>query len=326
MGADINEIAMRCGVSKATVSRVFTNRARVSNSVRESVLSAARELNYTPKQAAAREVITIVVDNIDRLEDSDNFFSTLLVSLVAEITRSRYTVNISEARYADAIVGSQTRLVVSLLNEPQFTLWQDKMETIEVPIVSVNNNPISWGHVVATDYKAEIVMAIDYLVSQGHRDIFLFQDNASIWAGQERYQGYVEGLSAHGLETMPSLSYYSSEAPMVEQIASMLRHKPQAAIFCGESFPAEVAFALHLLKVRVPDDLSVITYEKLRTSRWLIPPHTTIDQNIPHLVRETLKVIREISESQPSPRLIKRLKSRLVIRDSVKNLNRLLPL
>ena len=43
MATDINTLAEICGVSKSTISRVFTGRAKVSEELRNLVLQAARE-------------------------------------------------------------------------------------------------------------------------------------------------------------------------------------------------------------------------------------------------------------------------------------------
>ena len=60
MASDINQLAKKCGVSKATISRVFTGRARVSEAIRTKVLAAARELNYRPQQVMARDCVAII--------------------------------------------------------------------------------------------------------------------------------------------------------------------------------------------------------------------------------------------------------------------------
>ena len=321
MGADINIIAERCGVSKATVSRVFTNRAKVSDAVRENILRTARELNYTPMRVAAKEVVTIVVDNIDKTEEFDGFHSMLLVALVAEITRSNFLVNIIEAKNADTMVGGYTKVAVSLLNENQFACWKSKMSQIEVPVLSINNNPICGGHVVATDYRAEIAMAVGHLAENGHRRIALLLDNDTVWAGRERLESYREVMAARGLEPMPHYSTYPGERPVLELVATMLREQPTAAIFCGESLAAETAYALNLLNVKVPQELSVISFERRDISRWLTPPHTTIDQNIKSMVDEALKLIREIIAKRPEQPIMRKLQSRLIIRNSVNNIN-----
>ncbi len=51
-GVTLQDVAARCGVSIATVSRVITGRAPVAATTRERVEAAARELGYEPNRAA----------------------------------------------------------------------------------------------------------------------------------------------------------------------------------------------------------------------------------------------------------------------------------
>src|SRR3954468_17661336 len=46
------DVCRLCGVSSATVSRVFSGKARVSDEIRKRVMAAASELSYEPSHAA----------------------------------------------------------------------------------------------------------------------------------------------------------------------------------------------------------------------------------------------------------------------------------
>ena len=49
---NIYDIAEKCGVSIATVSRVLNNNPNVSAATRERILAVINEANYTPSQVA----------------------------------------------------------------------------------------------------------------------------------------------------------------------------------------------------------------------------------------------------------------------------------
>src|SRR5438128_1073695 len=46
------DVCRLCGVSSATVSRVFSGKARVSDKIRQRVMEAAHQLSYEPNHAA----------------------------------------------------------------------------------------------------------------------------------------------------------------------------------------------------------------------------------------------------------------------------------
>ena len=320
MKADINTIARECKVSKATVSRVFTGKASVSAAVKERILRVARELNYAPQQVAAREVIAIIVQSLDETEKVDGFRSILLINLVAEITRSGFLVNIIEFKDIDTMLDSYTKAAIILFNENDIPELNKKTNSMKIPLISIGNK-LDNCHNICSDYYAEIAEAVDHLVKNGHEKISIVLDNAIIKAGQERLQSYNDTMKKHGLVPMPTYKYQIGAQSLLEPIATMMQDNPSAMIICGESIANEAVYALNLLQVKVPADLSVISFEKRDSSRWFFPPHTTIDQDIPKMVAESMELIKNVIEDRPKEKLYKQFPCKLVIRNSVKNIN-----
>ncbi len=319
MRADINTIAKECGVSKATVSRVFTGKASVSEQVKERILRTARELNYTPQQVAAREVIALVVKSLDDTETGDGFRTVLLINLVGEITRAGFLLNIIEARDIDKILDSYTKAAVLLLNEEEMAEYGEKIDKMKIPLIALGNM-IRNCHCISFDNYAEISTAVEYLIENGHRKISIILDNAPIWAGKERWRGYVETMEKHGLLPMPKYNYQLGRQSLMELIATMLQDEPTAMIICGESISNEAAYAMNLLRVKVPMDLSVISFEKRDSSRWFSPPHTSIDQDARNMVAESINLIKELIVAPSREKSCKLLPCNLIIRNSVKNI------
>jgi len=320
MKADINTIARECKVSKATVSRVFTGKASVSSEVKERILRVARELNYAPQQVAAREVIAVIVKSLDETEEADGFRTTLLINLVAEITRSGFLVNIIEAKDADKMLDSYTKAAIILLNDADISEYKEKINKMKMPLIAIGNI-LENCHNICSDYYAEISTAVEYLIENGHQKISLVLDNANIRAGKDRLRGYTETMKKHGLTNLMTYDYHPKKQSLIELLATMMQNSPTATIICGESITNEAAYALNLLRVKVSDDLSVISFEKRDSSRWFSPPHTTIDQDVQKMVAESMLLIKNIIKERPKEKCCKLLPCKLVIRNSVKNIN-----
>lgn len=320
MRADINTIARKSGVSKATVSRVFTGKKSVSPDLKERVLRVAKELNYTPQQVVAREVITIVVYSLKEIKDADGFRSILLLNLVSEITYSGFLVNIIEAKDIDKILSSHTKAVVFLLDQREMLKYKEKINDMKLPRIAIAN-VLENCHNITFDYYAETALAVEHLIENGHKKISIVLDDVGVLAGKERLRGYNETMKKHKLSTMPTYSYCHGRNSLLEHIATILSDNPTAMIICGESLPNEATYALNLLRVKVPNDLSVISFEKRDSSRWFFPPHTTIDQNLSEIVTESMQLIKEVIANLPKETISKQLSCKLKIRNSVKNLN-----
>ena len=76
MGATLNDIAKKVGVSQSTVSRVINGSAPISDEMKNKVYTAMKELNYHPNSLARNHAkgksltIGLVVD-----ADNDNAFA-----------------------------------------------------------------------------------------------------------------------------------------------------------------------------------------------------------------------------------------------------------
>ena len=320
MKADINTIARKSKVSKATVSRVFTGKASVSADVKERVLKVARELNYTPQQVVAREVITIIVKSLDETEEADGFRTILLINLVAEITRSGFLVNIIEAKDVDKMLDCYTKVAIILMNDDDISEYEAKISKMKMPLIALGNI-LDNCHSLCSDYYTEISSAVKYLVKNGHQKITILLDNPIIRASKERLRGYTETMQKHGLSPMTTYNYQLGKQSLIEFIANIMQDEPTAMIICGESITNEAAYALNLLRIKVPNDLSVISFEKRDSSRWFSPPHTTIDQDIREMVKQSIGLIKEVIATHPEKTINKILPCKLVIRNSVKNIN-----
>lgn len=56
MRVTMRDVARKCGVSPATVSRVFRNDPRIKAETKERICAIARELNYDPFEESKKEV------------------------------------------------------------------------------------------------------------------------------------------------------------------------------------------------------------------------------------------------------------------------------
>jgi LacI family transcriptional regulator len=127
-------------------------------------------------------------------------------------------------------------------------------------------------------------------------------------------------MKKHKLQPMKE-QVCSKSHSMMESIAILMKSKPTALIVCGESLISEFAYSANLLNLRIPEDISVISFEKCDVSRWLTPPHTTVSQDVSALSTAALDSIRSAAGGTLASHEIKFLTNELVIRDSVKKLS-----
>jgi LacI family transcriptional regulator len=320
MKANIDIVAKKCGVSKGTVSRAFTGRPGISDAVKMEILRIAKELNYTPQQVIAQENIAIIADYNYKSAGPTQFYSMLLADLVADITRLGYLVKIMWKDEFATLMKCHTKVAVLMISSQNIALHESSLKELGIPMITVNQI-LPFAHSVCLDHFEETQQAVDYLYASGHRKIALALDNSSSWGGQERFRGYNEAMKRNGLSPRPCYSYQENNFSMLEVMAKIRKTDATAAIILGESLVPETAYAINLLDISVPDELSIITSEQKDFSKWLTPPHTTIDQNIDGLSSEIASLIETLTSNPKSERIVKMLKARLVARQSVKEIS-----
>lgn len=320
MPSDINQLAKKCGVSKATISRVFTGRARVSEAIRARVLAAARELDYRPQQVMARDCVAIIVADTPSPQHRTSFSERLLTSAVFEITRRNLLTEVIPVRELAKLYDSYTKAVLLLLSETHIAEFRTEFERLSMPIVTVNKQyPFCCS--VCTDHGQGVTLALEHLYERGHCRIGMTVDRPDNLAGRERIDAYRGFLGRHSLPELPEGVFCNLDAETSgKELDRVLAGKPTALIACGESVALQSAYELKRRGLRIPEDLSLITSELTDTCCWMSPELTTINQDLDALATETVTLLMSRIRNPLAPHVNRRLPTSLIVRNSVQEL------
>ncbi len=87
----------------------------------------------------------------------------------------------------------------------------------------------------------------------------------------------------------------------IDAVRKLLDSGVTAILAAGESVGLPVAHALNLFRIRIPEDVSMISMESRRVSEYLTPPHTTIEQRMDRLAAEAVSLLeQQWNGEQPS--------------------------
>ena len=100
----------------------------------------------------------------------------------------------------------------------------------------------------------------------------------------------------------------------------MLNRNPTAMIISGEGRALALNHALFLMKKRIPDNISVISFEEANVSGFLCPAHTTINQDLGKIAEIVVELIFRIEREAPTEPVHIVLENKIIERDSVRNL------
>lgn len=280
----IKEVAKAAGVSSATVSRALNQHAYVSDEIRERVLKIARRIGYAPTISSSRNLFGILASNEDGL--LEEYSQQVMMAVAGELFANGCSVQIFSRRQFPYILRNTFRGVLVFNSEDaEFFL------RAQIPCVVVNDPREPFWNVI-TDHAESTRIAVEYLLRNNHRRIAFLGAGYHAWGADERKRGYIEAMRAAGIPEEEWLlgTFHSVGNGIPGAIADLWKKGMTALIVEGEQNGLIADHALKKLNVRIPEDLSLITFESAY-SRLMFPEHTTVSQDFPSLgkaVAETL--------------------------------------
>lgn len=284
MAASISDVAIRAGVSVATVSRALRGLPNVAPSTRDRVLRAAAELHYVADPHASRlaagrtQSIGMVVPLFTQW-----FFTQVVAGAEAVLTAAGYDVLLynvsgaeSRARFLERLPFRKRVDGIIIIELP---LSEDELATLatqETPVVTVGLRAPTFPS-VTIDNVAAATTATRHLVNLGHERIGLISGVADDPLGFavpiDRRTGYQRVLAEHGLEVRPEL-----EAPGgftlrggAEAMAQLLAaERPPTAVFAESDEMAMGALkTVRDAGLEVPGDVSIIGFDDHEISEYI---------------------------------------------------------
>lgn len=314
----IYDVAQASGVSIGTVSRVLNNRRNVAKATRERVLETARRLGFMPQHTTRRVSIGLVVQDIEEIHETA-YMGRVLCQLANHASRRGVVLEIMHLGDIERAYEHYLQGLIGVV----FGKATARLDAVrDVPVVLINNVPGKGRfHTVATDHADGARMGTAYLLERGHRRIALVQTEKNEWGSRERERGYREAFKAAGARPPEDL-VACLEGRSVEKVFDPLLQRAPTAVFVGgEDLSLAVTNALvNRLRVRIPDELSLMTYEVPVTSWLSAPPLTTIAQPWAQLARTALDTLLAAVRKKTSTPQHVVLPNTLIERASVREL------
>lgn len=250
----ISDIAAKAGVSKATVSRVLNSPEMVEGSTRERIEAVMKEYNYTPS-ATAQNLSKRVSSTVGVIvpEISNSFFGTLF-SGIEEITNKNglsllYCSNEDNEKKdgmaLDLMRMQRVRgvLYVPAVNYPAMgkkKKIQKELESLGCPVICIDRDISLPFDTIHFDDRTAMKDAVVSLADAGHKKIAVINgNNESNVLASERYEGYLDGMKAKGLEIDKELvyqgTYKQSYAYLATKEILKKKEQPTAVITCNNS-------------------------------------------------------------------------------------------
>lgn len=329
----IIDVAREAGVSYGTVSRVINDSPNVKEETRERVKEVIDRMGFVGNRSARSLVsgkshvigllipdlgtayIGEIIRGIDLEMESANY------NLMLYTTHRRET---KESGYISSLIQSGVDGVILILprNPAKFL---EKLRSLNFPYVLVDHQGIDdrGPAVGATNYQGGFD-ATEYLISQGHRQIAFITGSMDLGCSQERLNGYQDAMKKHNLAVESGWVVEGDfEQTTGYEGANKLMSLPNrpTAIFASNDMMAfGVMNAVRDQGLKIPGDISVVGFDDIFQSSQTMPGLTTVRQPLEQMGREATRMLLEMMiEREIKPGKID-LPTRLVLRDSCRNL------
>lgn len=331
----LKTIANQVGVSIPTVSRVLNGKSkyyRIADETRELILKASRELNYSPNQLARglrlkrTNTLGYITPDI-----SNPFFSTIARVVEKYALKQGYSIVLCDSEENTEIEKKSIKLLIDrkidgLIISPVGQEVEHLLEASSknVPIVLIDRffPDLDFPYVSSDNYKGALEAAT-YLIECGHTKIAYIQGLKNTSPNNERVRGFIDALKNFGIEADPSLivgNNFGEENGYIEMKLLLKRSNKPSAVFAGSNLISLGALrALAEENLKIPDDISMISFDDQPYSRFLATPMTTVSQPSSQIGQLATKILTDLIESnkQFEPKGIL-LPTTLIKRNSVK--------
>jgi len=287
----IREVAQLAGVSPTTVSHVINQTRFVSSDVTRRVEQAMRQLDYRPNALARslRRGETRTIGMI--LPDSSNpFFAELGHAIECELFRRQYSLILcnsegdlqKEQFYTRVLTEKQVDGIMFISSgneESSVRVLQD----CSTPLVVVDRpcGELEIDVVLGDNYQGGYE-AGRYLAGLGHQQVAMIGGPGRVTPGADREAGFRNALQDHGLildDSKVAAGAFSMETGYhaAQQLLQGPR-KPTAVFACNDLMAMGCMRAASESGMSVPGELSVIGFDDIELSSYLVPALTTIAQ------------------------------------------------
>lgn len=333
----LKDIATRCGVSVATVSKALNNHKDISEATKELINKTAKEMGYFPNPFA-RALKTNRTYNLGVLFADDaksgfahDFFAGVLNGFKEEAERNGYDLTFinkhigkqhmsyyEHAKYrgVDGIVIACTNF-----NDP------DVVELIhsDIPVVTIDHvfdNRIS----VISDNIKGMHDLVTYVYQMGHQKIaYIHGADSSVTRNRvgSFYKTTGElGLNIPNSYVLPGIYRDPDTTAKLTRQLLNLKDRPTCILFPDDFSCIGGINVIEQYGLKIPDDISIAGYDGILLSQFLNPKLTTIRQDTETMGKKAAEKLIDIIEN-PKATVIERVvvEGRILEGNSVKKLN-----
>lgn len=278
----MKDIARRCGVSVATVSKALNDQPDIGKDTKERICAVAAEMGYLTN-SAARALKTNRTYNLGVLFVDERrsglgheYFSSMLESFKVTAEDHGYDITFLNSNVGGKVTSYLQHcryrgldgVVVACVDftDPRVQELVDS----GIPLVTIDhvfNDRLA----IRSDNANGVYSLVHYAYSKGHRKIaFLHGENTSVT--RNRLTGYYRACEELGIQVppeyvIPCVYHDPDRCEAATKKILALQDRPSCIIFPDDFSYIGGMNAIHAAGLRIPEDISVAGYDGINLAK-----------------------------------------------------------
>jgi LacI family transcriptional regulator len=306
----ISDVASEAQVSKSTVSRYINGRTVARGA---EIEAAIKKLGFQPSRTArslvsgTTHLVGVVVPDI-----TNPYFSSVVKGIESVGRDNGYHVmlcNTDESADLEEVVIHELleRSVDGLIMAPakEEPALPPELADLRVPVVFVDRIlGVGEFDAVQVNNAGGMRQAVEHVAELGHERIALISGPLDTSPGRQRYEGFVEGMEARGLELVEEYVALGDfrEAGGLQAALRLagMRPTPTAIVSANNLMSMGALKAFHSLGITLPDDMSFVGFDDLELAELISPPLTVVSRPMEQQGVLAMKLLLDRVEKRPT--------------------------
>ena len=331
---NINDIAKKTGLSITTVSRVLNGKSeqyRIGKKSQEKIKAAAKELNYVPNQFAANlksgrsNTVALIVPSLN-----NPFFAGIASKINSEIRKYGYITIIGDSDENQEIEKMEllqlmSRNIEGLIIVPCGDQWEHIKRLYDqgLPVICIDRYFEDLDiPFVSTDNYDGAYSATKHLIEYGHRTIACIQGVQQSTPNKLRVKGFSDAMKESGITSFSIAGddFSVQNGYLETKLLLQQKDRPTAIFSLSNTIAMGCMKAFKEENIRVPDDISLITFDDHPYLDYLATPLSCIAQPVSDISKIAVKFLFAILGNTEIPTKQVLLKPKIKYKESIKRI------
>lgn len=343
----LTDIAKLAGVSPSTVSNILNDRTNVSEDTKKRVLQIIKETGYEPNYFASSmrrrstKMVGIVVEDltiytmpiVERIMSvlEDEGYKTVLTNL-RMYDKWRDTWYYDETKLFSEVASAMNQIrpikvdgIVYVGGHCRYLRILSEYEDMNLVVAYAISKDSRIPSIIINDEKGGYDVT-KYLLEMGHKKIAVIGGVDENLHTKMRLAGYQRALYEYGILYNPNMVAYGNwlRHSGYDAAEKIFKTEPTALFCMNDYMAAGVYDYCYEHKIRIPEDISIIGYDNVELSEYLVPKLTTCQINAGNIGKqsaiELLSKLRLIEEKKDLQERLVYIDCDMVYRDSVRRI------